>query len=174
MTDLELISIRLATLENRFRWIKRGAILAAAMMVAGAVMAQLRPQDLNQLDPLQTIRRQRLDQAPPKPPVEAEVRAEHFLLMDGKGKERASLVADAAGSVFLVLFDANQKTRAQLSVGNEGPSLIFYDASGKARTIVGSTTLVGSHVNDNGIAEKAPASSVVLFDRNGKLLWRQP
>ena len=173
MTDLELMSIRLAALENRFRWMKRVAMVVGVMLIAGIVMAQLGPQDLNQLDPLRTIRRTEQDAAR-KPPVEAEVRAEHFLLMDSKGKERASLVADGAGSVFLVLFDANQKTRAQLSVSNEGPSLIFYDPSGKPRTIIGSTTLVASHVNENGIAEKSPASSIVLFDRNGKLLWRQP
>src|SRR6185503_9963501 len=99
MTDLELMSIRLAALENRFRWMKRVAMVVGVMLIAGIVMAQLGPQDLNQLDPLRTIRRTELDAAK-KPPVETEVRAEHFLLMDGKGKERASLVADGAGSVF--------------------------------------------------------------------------
>jgi hypothetical protein len=72
------------------------------------------------------------------------------------------------------MFDANRKTRVNLSVSNDGPSLVFYDANGRQRTIIGSTTLVGSHVNDNGIAERAPTSSIVLFDRAGKLLWRQP
>jgi hypothetical protein len=51
---------------------------------------------------------------------------------------------------------------------------VFYDTAGQQRTIIGSTTLVGSHVNENGIAEKAPPSSIVLFDKAGKLLWRQP
>ena len=95
-------------------------------------------------------------------------------LVDGKGNERASLVADDAGSVFLVMFDSKGKTRSQLSVSNDGPSLIFYDASGQPRLIAGSTTSVGSHVNENGIAEKAPASSIIIFDKAGKLLWREP
>lgn len=159
MTDLELLSIRLAKLETRFRWMKRAAILAALIIAAGAVMAQ-------------GVQELRLLQLPP--PVEAEVRSQHFVLVDAKGKERASFVADGAGSAFLVMFDAAGKTRANLSVANEGPSLVFYDPSGQARTIVGSTTLVGSHVNDNGIAEKAPASSIVMFDRMGKLLFRTP
>jgi hypothetical protein len=81
-------------------------------------------------------------------------RANHFILVDEKGRERASLVADQAGSVFLVMFDANGKTRANLSVSNDGPSLVLYDPTGRQRTIVGSTTVVGSHVNDNGVAEK--------------------
>ncbi len=34
--------------------------------------------------------------------------------------------------------------------------------------------MVGSHVADNGIAEKAPPSSIVMFDSLGKFLWRTP
>jgi len=176
MTDLQLLSQRLAKIENRFRWMKRAAIVLGILMAAGGVMAQ-RGQELDQLDPLRTLRRPdpTAAQTPvSKTPVEAEVRAQHFILVDGKGKERASLVADGAGSVFLVMFDAAGKTRANLSVSNDGPALVFYDPTGQARTILGSTTLVGSHVYDNGIAEKAPASSIVMFDRAGKLLFRQP
>ena len=170
MTDLELISIRLTRLENRFRWMKRAAIVLAIVVTTGALMGQVpRPGEVLPSGRL------RVEAPPPgNPIVEGEIRAEHFILVDAKGKDRASLVADGAGSVFLVMFDAAGKTRANLSVSNEGPSLIFYDPSGQARTILGSTTLVPSHVNDNGIAEKAPPSSVVLFDKGGKLLFRQP
>jgi hypothetical protein len=76
--------------------------------------------------------------------------------------------------VFLVMFDAAGKTRANLSVANDGPSLVFYDASGQQRAIIGSTTLVASHVSQNGVIERGPPSSLVLFDKAGKLLWRQP
>ena len=132
------------------------------------------PNGLDQIDQLRQVPRDRPLAQQSQKLVESEVRAEHFILVDAKGKERASLVADGAGSVFLVMFDAAGKTRANLSVGNEGPSLIFYDPSGQARAVVGSTTLVPSHVNDNGIAEKAPPSSIVLFDKGGKLLFRTP
>jgi hypothetical protein len=174
MTDLELLYARVMKLETRFRWFKRGAILVMLMAAAGALMAQLGPQDLRQLDPLRAPRPDPDHKATSTQTVEAEVRAQHFVLVDGRGKERASLVADNAGSAFLIMFDGAGKTRASLSVGNDGPSLVLYDASGQQRTIIGGTTLVGSHVNENGIAEKAPASSIVLFDRSGKLLWRQP
>ena len=177
MTDLELLSNRLKKMENRFRWMMRAAIALGFVMATGVVMAQLGPQELNQVDPLRTLRRPdptTQTSAKAQTPVENEVRSHAFVLVDEKGKDRASLVADAAGSVFLVMFDAAGKTRASLSVSNDGPSLVFYDPSGQPRTVLGSTTLVGSHVNENGIAEKAPASSIVLFDRTGKLLWRQP
>jgi hypothetical protein len=57
--------------------------------------------------------------------------------------------------VFLVMANSNGKSRLNLSVSNDGPALTFFDPSGQVRTIVGSTTAVPSHVNDNGIAEQA-------------------
>jgi hypothetical protein len=165
MTDLELLSRRILKLEARLRWMTRAGILGAILVTAGAVMAQVRGLSLpNKVE----------DQKAAPAPVEAEVRSRHFVLVDSAGNDRASLVADEAGSVFLVMFDAKRKTRMNLSVGNEGPSLVFYDSSGQPRTIIGSTTLVGSHVNENGIAEMSPPSSIVLFDKAGRLLWRQP
>lgn len=170
MTDLESLSDKLVQIERRLRWMTRAA-LVLALGIAAAVVAQGR-QELQKGIPIRLIEGAQVPQQTPT--VEAEVRAQHFTLVDSKGKERASLVADNAGSVFLVMFDTARKTRASLSVSNEGPSLVFYDAAGQQRTIIGSTTLVGSHVNENGIAEKAPPSSIVLFDKSGKLLWRQP
>jgi hypothetical protein len=181
MTDLELLSKRLAKMESRFRWLTRIAIAVGVIITAAAVRAQDAPEHVQRRDvrPGEVLPNGTLRQDPPatKPaarPVEAEVRANHFVLVDDKGKERASLVADGAGSVFLVMFDTAGRTRANLSVSNDGPSLVFYDPNGRQRAILGSTTLVGSHVHENGIAEKAPASSIVLFDKAGKLLWRQP
>ena len=168
MTDLELLSQRLARVENRFRWMTRAAVMLA-LIVAGGVATGQGIQELRMLE-----KAQGQPVAVPKTPIEEQVRARHFVLVDEKGKERASLVADNAGSVFLVMFDGTGKTRANLSVTNDGPSLVLYDAGSQQRTIIGSTTLVGSHVNENGIAEKAPPSSIVMFDKSGKLLWRQP
>ncbi len=170
MTDLELLSQRLLNLESKVRRMKRFAGLLVLMIVAGALLAKQNGDVL----PNGVLIRRTEGQTIPAKTVESEVRAQHFILVDTKGKERASLVADQAGSVFLVLFDAKEKNRLQLSVGNEGPSLTLHDASGQARAILGSTSVVASHVNDNGIAERSPASSIVLFDRSGKFLWRTP
>jgi hypothetical protein len=150
---------------------KRGVLFFAMLITAAGLMAQVRgvPGEVLPSGRTGVEARPRATS-----PVEAEVRSQHFVLVDDKGKDRASLVADGAGSVFLVLFDAAGKTRANLSVGNDGPSLVFYDASGQPRTIIGATTLVASHVNESGIVEKSPASSIVLFDKAGKLLWREP
>jgi len=172
MTDVELLSSRLQTLENRFRTIKSLAVTACIAMAALALMAQAPrlpqvPLTIRQVDgPPEGVQTRQT--------VQDEVRAHQITLVDGRSKERASLVADNAGSVFLVLSDSAGKTRVTLSVSNDGPTLTFLDPSGQARTILGSTTIVPSHVTDNGIAELAPPSSIVLFDSKGKLLFRTP
>lgn len=173
MTDLELLSNRVLEMERRQRQLRRAAFTLCMVVAAGSIMAQTRPSAIRppvgeRLPLLQ-------EKLPPvSRVVEAQVRAKQFILVDDDGKERASLVTDGAGSVFLVLFDKNEKSRANLSVSNDGPSLVFYDPSGQARTVLGSTTMVASHLNEKGVVERAPASSIVLFDRSGKLLFRQP
>jgi hypothetical protein len=171
MTDLDVLSNRIQTLEKRFRWIKILSVFGCIVLAAFQLTAQQRPGPQRRSvteEPLTELQRR------PSVPVEAEVRAQHFILVDENRKERASLAADRAGSVFLVMFDAAGKTRANISVTPDGPAVILFDPSGQARTVLGSTTLVPSHVNENGIVERGPASSLVLFDKNGKLLYREP
>jgi len=171
MTDLESLSRRLQSLEDRFRRIK---VLAgiACMVIAGLVLMGQAPLPrigpaLRPLDPLP-------EQVQTRQSVDNEVRAHQVILVDDRGRERASLVSDNAGSVFLVMSDRAGRARINLAVSNDGPALTFLDPSGQARTILGGTTAVPSHVYDNGIAEVAPSSSIVLFDSKGKLLSRTP
>jgi hypothetical protein len=107
-------------------------------------------------------------------PADGKVRAEAFILTDAKGNERASLVTDGTGSVFLVMFDKDGKARADMQVNSYGPSINFYDPNAKTRLVIGSTTLVASHVSNNGIMEKNTPSSIVMMDAAGQLLWRTP
>ena len=46
MTDLEMLSSRVLSLENRLRWMRRAGILFGLLVVTGAVMAQVRIQQL--------------------------------------------------------------------------------------------------------------------------------
>ena len=157
MDDTRELTRRLELVERRCRRLQLLVLLvvigASALMLMGQAPAQTRAA---------------------KPPQEQEVRAEAFTLVDDKGAERAQLVADGAGSVFLIMFDQNGRTRADLQVNNYGPSLNFYDPNGKTRVAVGSTTLVASHVNTDGMIERNTPSSIVMFDAGGKLLWRTP
>jgi hypothetical protein len=161
MDDLRELSRRLEILERQNRRIKRFGLLLILMACSIALIAQIKP----------------FADAPlPTAPVpsDGKLRAEGFILTDEKGNERASLVTDGAGSVFLVLFDKGGKARANLQVSNDGPSLNFYDTNAKPRLVIGSTTMVGSHVANNGIVEKSPPSSIVMFDSLGQFLWRTP
>jgi len=169
MTDLEFFSSRLAQVEKQNRRIKQVLLLVVIGIGGLGIMGQ------GQRQPGQELRILLQDSAEKRASAERSivedlVRARQFVLVDQSGKDRASLVTDAAGSVFLIMFDRNGKPRADLSVGNFGPSLTLLDPSGQARAVFGSTMLVGSHVSDNGAVERTPASSIVLFDRNGKLL----
>lgn len=169
MTDLEVLSKRLERVERRYRRLQTILMLVCILGAAVGLMGQVRPERPRPPDELPE------KQSASTPAAEPEIRTEHLILVDKNKKERASLVSDGAGSVFLVLFDANGKTRAELSVSNYGPSLTFLDPSGQPRAVFGSTTIVGSHVvSESGVAERNPASSIVLFDRIGKLIWRQP
>lgn len=172
MTDLEVLSKRLEAVEAQYMRVKRVFLLAGLVVSAGLVMGQVRPDRLRRPEtPVRTLPETPL----PTARVEQQIRAEQFILVGKNGKDRATLVSDDAGSVFLVLFDANGRTRVDLSVNNYGPSLTFLDPSGKERMVLGSTSLVPSHVaSETGVVERTPPSSLVLLDRTGKVLWRAP
>jgi hypothetical protein len=167
MDDIRELSDRLMELERRYRRLQ--ALLVFILLIAGGIMlmGQTRPPLDRPLPPTSASR-------PANAPREAVVRAESFILTDDKGQERASLVTDGGGSVFLVLFDKNGKPRADLQVNNYGPSLNFYDPNAKPRVAIGSTTLVASHVNKDGVVERNTPSSIVMFDAGGQLVWRTP
>ena len=89
MTDLDVLSNRIRTLEKRFRWIKIISVLGCIVLAAFQLTAQQRR--IVPEEPLPELQRR------PGAPVEAEVRAQHFILVDENGKERASLAADPLG-----------------------------------------------------------------------------
>ena len=153
-------------MERQYCRLQRAALLAGIMVGGPLLMGQV-------------IRQPRAEIQSPLPQsspeiIEEKIKARHFVLVDSNNKERASLVTDGAGSVFFVLFDKDEKARADVSVTPYGPSINFYDPNGKARTIIGSTNAVSSHIVNAGIVERNPPSSIVLFDKEGKLLWRTP
>jgi hypothetical protein len=168
MDKIQELSNRLLILERQHYRLKVFAGFVAIVTCSLMLMGQVRPP----LDrPLTPSTQSTITQTSTH---EGTIRAEAFILTDAKGKERASLVTDGTGSVFLVLFDTDGRPRADLQVNNFGPSLNFYDPNAKTRLALGSTSLVASHVINNGTVEKNTPSSIVLFDAAGQLLWRTP
>jgi len=113
-------------------------------------------------------------------------------LYDGNDKLRASLISESLsdGTPILELYDKNEKSRATftllwplsdlpalvLSGENKGGislgrNLEIYDAKGATRAVLGRISLGEKRT---GIVEKRPESSLVLFDKDGKLIWSAP
>jgi hypothetical protein len=93
-------------------------------------------------------------------------------LTDEQGKTRAQLSLYSDGSPYLGLQDAKLKTRAELSLDSGGrPSLALSDEQGKTRATMGTTSPETTHT---GATEQNAEFSLVLFDKQGKVLWQAP
>ncbi len=92
-------------------------------------------------------------------------------LFDQSGKVRAALGVLADGSPGLSLADLNDKERIGLRVGTNGPSLVLRDENLNNRAVLGHTAL---EATATGTVEQRPASSLVLSDRDGKVIWKVP
>ena len=122
------------------------------------------------------------------------VKAKSFQVVDAAGKRRAGMAVDSDGNPFLGLFDAAGTTRARLAMISDGTTaLAFYDAAGKGRAmlsiakdgrpslmlldsneiraVLGATSLTAIKTEEVTIR---PESSLVLFDKDGKVMWQAP
>jgi len=71
-----------------------------------------------------------------------------------------------------VVLQEKDTIRAALGLSPEGlPSLALYDKDGMSRAELGSTSL---ETTQTGAVEKRPESSLVLFDKKGKVIWEAP
>jgi len=75
------------------------------------------------------------------------------------------------GSPYLNLSGKDSKGAAILELEKGSPSLTLSDENGKARAVLGHTAL---EVERTGTVEQRPALSLVLFDKEGKVIWRTP
>jgi hypothetical protein len=77
------------------------------------------------------------------------------------------------GQANLQFFDKSKAARrAMLTISADGaPSLELFDASGNTRAVLGNSEL---EAPKTGTVEKRPESSLVLFDKDGKVIWQAP
>ncbi|MBI4589738.1 MAG: hypothetical protein HY725_12950 [Candidatus Rokubacteria bacterium] len=91
---------------------------------------------------------------------------------DQDGKARAGLSTMTAGVPILSLFDKAGTPRAALRLLPDGaPTLELLDDETHTRAVLGHTELATAR---KGTVEKRPAASLVLFDKDGKVIWRAP
>ncbi len=72
----------------------------------------------------------------------------------------------------LRIFSEDRKRRTTLAISPDGSaSLELYDKDGNKRAVLGSTSL---ETTRTGTVTKTAESSLVLFDKKGKVLWKAP
>ncbi len=89
---------------------------------------------------------------------------------DEAGKPRAMLVV-LLGRPYLTLHDEAGKHRATLGLVEGKPTLELWDEAGQSRAVLGCTDL---ETTTTGVVTKLPESSLVLFDKDGKVIHRVP
>lgn len=93
-------------------------------------------------------------------------------MVDKQGAVRLSLVVDGDGNARLDLRDTQTKPHATVLVNAQGsPSLIMRDKKTESVALLGEATLP---ISVAGIAEERPAGSLVLLNKEGRIIWRAP
>lgn len=91
-------------------------------------------------------------------------------LYDKSGKPSGALGAGETGS-YLLLYDAETKQPgAKLAVTKKESLLSLYDASGQARIVLEHT----KKMEQTGSVKKESESSLILYDRDGNVLFTVP
>ena len=99
------------------------------------------------------------------------VEAKTFILVDDEGKERGAMRVLRNGAVSLVFADQKGKVRAGLGLEKEGgPCLVLSDGN-LVRATLGVVDLRGAKPGATG---KTAPSSLVLYDKEGKVIWQAP
>ncbi|MFQ5961461.1 MAG: hypothetical protein ACE5MG_08680 [Candidatus Methylomirabilales bacterium] len=93
-------------------------------------------------------------------------------LRDREGLPRAALDVGLDGSPNLTFYDREGIDRAELSLGSSGsPRLELGDKEGTLRAALGHIILKTARSSSK---EDRPESSLVLFDGDGKVIWKAP
>lgn len=98
---------------------------------------------------------------------------------DGKPSLRlahgdASLVLTTVLDVPAVLASLGKGSAGLTILPDGSPVLELTDNQGRPRAVLGRTTLRSSQGGRIEVAEQRPVSSLVLFDDDGKLIWKTP
>jgi hypothetical protein len=111
------------------------------------------------------------------------VKAEHFALLDPRGKVRARL-STIGDSAALSFHDQQGLTRASLTIGADGfPGLVFHDQHGEVRVFLGvvdGEPILG--LRDRSGTQRAMvklgkvdgAPLIFVTDTDGNMLWHAP
>jgi hypothetical protein len=98
--------------------------------------------------------------------------AKNFVLVDDKGKARATLGCQVGGSPTLTLDDGKGQDRISLGLAEDGtPSLVLIDGNGQPRVVLGVAKWDDPRT---GQRVKTAPSSLILSNKDGKIIWKAP
>jgi len=93
-------------------------------------------------------------------------------ISDRSGEPRASLTVYQGGEPVLTLSDKDGKSRASLVLLADGsPSFYLKDQGGKVRSAMGAISI---QAMQTGEITQRSESSIVLFNKDGKAVWKTP
>jgi len=102
----------------------------------------------------------------------AIVEAQEFHLVNKQGKVFAALaISSQNNEPFLIINGQDGKHRMMFNIDKGSPQIILKDNDAQTRMILGMSE-VASKFRDT--VEKRPESSIVMFNKDGKLIWSAP
>jgi hypothetical protein len=103
---------------------------------------------------------------------EISLQAQDIRLVTKDGKAMAALaISPDTGEPFLFINGKDGKYRLMLNIDHGSPQIILRDNKAQTRLIVGSTEITS---RDRGTIEKRSESSMVMYNKDGKLIWSAP
>lgn len=105
-------------------------------------------------------------------PHEKMLEAEELRLVDKDGNVLAALAASSdTGEPFLIIYDKNKKYRTMLGLVDGTARLVLRDSDANTRLALGGTELISTR---KGAEEHRAESSLVMFNKEGKVIWSAP
>lgn len=103
---------------------------------------------------------------------ETSIQAQDFRLVSKDGKVKAALsISPDTGEPFLIINGKDGKYRLMLNLDRDSPQIVLRDDKAQTRLVIGTTEMTN---RIKGTIERRPESSIVMFNKDGKLLWSAP
>ncbi|MGB9594796.1 MAG: hypothetical protein ACPL7B_00835 [Candidatus Poribacteria bacterium] len=103
---------------------------------------------------------------------EISIQAQDFRLVSKDGKVKAALsISPDTGEPFLIINGKDGKYRLMLNLDHDSPQIILRDDKAQTRLVIGTTEITN---RIKGTIERRPESSLIMFNKDGKLIWSAP
>lgn len=189
---LDTLQLRVDRLERQNRWLKRGGAVLLASLALMGVMGQAMPKSVpkvieagsiilrdanGSVRGLLQVQSSEMslsftdDKGTTRALLSINATGSFLTLLHPNGKGQVGLHADTGLGTGVVLWDQDHKQRVRLDVDSSGPAVVLLDENTKVRAVLGHSEL---ETTTTGTVVHRPASSLVLFDKNGKVLREIP